>query len=280
MNMQVAIVGPTKAGKTVYLACLLRAALAPRIVARPIRVRPDPESPAAMRLSKDAVEILRGGAPLATTEVTEFELWADLPGSLLGGLGKDQLRLRMVDMPGGDTMPPPDCSIPIEVQRSVAGADALLIVIPADSSVRPEDLGARLQHLVSTSMGLRSYGVGAYPFQRVAVVLTMSELLVLQHGSAALGVIEGLKAAEQVRDLCGSDFVREVRALVPPGGDWYSLVSAFGFDLNTGEVPIESTALGWRLRLNGASFLDEWCPYRVFEPLEFLARGVCWREAY
>ena len=72
MNMQVAIVGPTKAGKTVYLACLLRAALAPRIVARPIRVRPDPESPAAMRLSKDAVEILRGGAPLATTEAVSY----------------------------------------------------------------------------------------------------------------------------------------------------------------------------------------------------------------
>jgi hypothetical protein len=280
MSTRVAIVGPTKAGKTVYLACLLRAALAPRLAARPIKVRPDPASAAAVALDRAAVQVIRGGAPPATSEVAEFELWADLPGSLLGGLGRDSLHLRFVDTPGGECMPPAGGQVASEVRRSVADADALLVVVPADPAVRPPDLTKRLEHLVRAAVGLRRDNARKYPFLRVAVVLTMAELLVVRRGSGALAAIEGLDAGEQVRNMCGRDFVRAVQALAPPGGDWYSLVSAFGFDLGTGEVPVEKTAAGWRLRQNGASFRDEWWPYRVFEPLEFLARGVCWREAF
>ena len=70
-----------------------------------------------------------------------------------------------------------------------------------------------------------------------------------------------------------------MRRLVPSGGDWYSLVSAYGFHPDTREPNALAAPGGWQLPVHGEHFGDDWQPYRVFEPIEFLARGVCFREA-
>jgi hypothetical protein len=163
--------------------------------------------------------------------------------------------------------------------RAVAAADALLIVIPADAMWRPDDLTERLLHLARTATLARgATGRRGAPFARIAVVVTMAELLV-GTDRGALAALEALDPTATVARLCGAPFVATVRRLVPRGGDWYALASAFGFDLVTGEPAAELVEGEWRLRTNGARFRDDWWPYRVFEPVEFLARGTCWREA-
>jgi hypothetical protein len=115
-------------------------------------------------------------------------------------------------------------------------------------------------------------------FARIAVAVSMAELLV-PADTGALAALEALDPTAVVTQLCGARFVEAVRRLVPRGGDWYALVSAFGFDLQTGAPAAEQVHGEWRLRTDGERFRDDWWPYRVFEPVEFLARGTCWREA-
>jgi hypothetical protein len=272
----VTVLGPTKSGKTVYLAALLRAAFSVRRAARPIVVRADPANGPAVALDEQANSVLTGTRLPATREVSISEFFVDLPGSILFGVGKETLRLALVDAPGGDCLPAPDVETSVQVLQAVADADALLVIVPADEAVRPADYVARISHVVRSARRQRK-GTTA-PLLRIAVVMTMAELLVIDRGTKALRDLEAMDAEEEIVKACGAGFLRLIRGFVPAGADWYSLVSAYGFDIRTGEVAAEPTADGWRLRTNGMPFRDDWYPYRAFEPLEFLARGVCWRE--
>jgi hypothetical protein len=275
--MRIAVVGPTRAGKTVYLAALLRAAFSLR-GARTIKVRPDPKNAASLMLDQQAAAVICGETPPGTATATQFDLFADLPGSLFFGIGRETLDVQMVDVPGGDAFPAPGSPVPPEIAHVVAEADGLLIILPADPLARVSDVDARLTHLVR-SAGPTVLRRRPFPFQRIAVALSMAELLVAECGRDALGALDRMDATAVMRELYGAAFMRVVAALVPPGGDWYSLVSAFGFDQTTGEIAAERHGDGWRLRTNGEKFRDDWWPYRLLEPIEFLGRGVCWREA-
>jgi hypothetical protein len=274
--MRVTVLGPTRSGKTVYLAALLRAAFSVRRAARPIVVRADPGSEPAVALDEQANAVLTGTRLPATRDVATSEFFVDLPGSILFGIGSESMRLSMVDAPGGDCMPAPGSEINPQILQAVADADALLVVVPADAAARPDDYTERFSHVVRLARRQRQ-GTTA-PLLRIAVVMTMAELLVIDREANALRDLESMDAADEITRACGKGFRAMIRGLVPGGADWYSLVSAFGFDIATGEVASEPATDGWRLRTNGMPFRDDWYPYRAFEPLEFLARGVCWRE--
>jgi hypothetical protein len=275
--MRIAVVGTTRAGKTVYLAALLRAGFTRRH-ARPIKVRAAPGDDASQRLERLASGLLCGDALPATTGPTSYELFADLPGSRLFDIGRETVQLQLVDVPGGDCLPPPGQAVQPAVVQAVAAADALLLVIPADAMWRPDDLEARVLHLARAASLAGAPGRRGTRFARIAVVVSMAELLV-PADAGALAALEALDPTAVVTRLCGAGFVAAVRRLVPRGGDWYALVSAFGFDQATGAPAAELVNGEWRLRTDGERFRDDWWPYRVFEPVEFLARGTCWREA-
>lgn len=274
--MRVTVLGPTRSGKTVYLASLLRAGFSVRRATRPIVVRADPRSAAAVALDENATAVLTGRRLPATSDASSMELFADLPGSILFGIGKETLQISMVDVPGGACMPAPGSAIDESITHAIAESDALLVVVPADADARPPDFTDRLRHLVRATH--RPERKTAFPFLRIAVVMTMAELLVADRGVRALSALEALDGEAEVAKAC-EGLLPLVRSLVPPGGDWYSLVSAYGFDIRTGEIASERSAGGWRLKTDGRPFRDDWYPFRAFEPLEFLARGVCWREA-
>ncbi|MCC6316913.1 MAG: hypothetical protein IT361_04400 [Gemmatimonadaceae bacterium] len=274
--MQVTVIGPTGSGKTMYLAALLRAAFSVRRASRPMVVRADPRSAAAVALDDSATALLCGRSVPATSAVSLLEFFVDLPGSRLFGIGKESMRLSMVDVPGGGCMPAPGCEVDALVVQSMAASDALLVVVPAAPAARPADFTERLRHIISLAVKTRRQRQ-TFAFTRIAVVLTMAELLVADQGHAALATLELRDSAHEVAAACAG-LPSLVRQHVPPGGDWYSMVSALGFDVATGEVACEASTSGWQLRTNGQPFRDDWLPYRAFEPLEFLARGVCWRE--
>lgn len=277
VSRTISVVGPSGSGKTTYLAGLLRAAFSGNRVSRPLKVRPEPSNPEAIALAASASSVLRGDLLPATHSMAEYEFWIDLPGSRLGGLGSESVRLSLVDTPGGHCMPSPPEPVSPEVVRSVAAASTLMVVVPADDAVRPSDLDARLRHLVRAAVSERG-NEQPFPFERVAVVVTMGELLLGRRGSRLDRELDRMDAEAVVGRTCGADFVSSIRALVPPGGDWYSVVSVFGFHPVTGEFAAVGSDGSWRLPVDERGIHDEWGPYRVFEPIEFLARGVCWRE--
>lgn len=276
MSLRIAVVGPTNSGKTVYLAALLRGAYARGRIAKPIKVRAEPTNAAGVALERVAASVICGGAAPATESVTQLELLADLPGSLFFGIGKETLQISMIDVPGGDCMPPVNSSVPLAVQQSVANADALMVVIPAELSCRPPDVCQRLRSLVDSAISTRATAPDRFPFVRVAVVMSMAEVLVADRGDDAFAALESMDAQQQLTELCGPEIVSLVRQLAPPGGDWFAFVSAFGFQ-QTGAIAATHTSAGWRITTPDEGFNDNWRPYRVFEPIEFLGRGVCWR---
>ena len=273
----IAVVGPTKADKTVYLACLMRAAYAQNISPKQISVRPTLGSNASFTLDEIAMKILKGDAAPATSSILDYQLDVDLPGSFFWNIGEETLRLHMVDTPGGHCMPPVGDFLEPQVVASVEEADSVLLIIPADDDVRPSDLKSRLSYLIDKARGGNAE---KYPFQRIAVVLTMSELLVMHRGIDALSTIEKMNAFEEIERICGSSFIKLVKESCPPGSDWYSLVSVFGFSRETGDVAVSKDSGKWKLSMKHTGFKDSWMPDRVFEPLEFLARGICWQDSY
>lgn len=274
--MQVAVVGPTRSGKTVFLACLLRAAFA-RGSRRRMKVRPDPESPAAVELSERSGGVLCGELLPATQELTRYEFIVDLPGSRLFGLGAESLRLTLADPPGGDCMPRRGFQSNPQVVADLAAAEGLLLIVPANSDAPVDDLEPSLRQLLEDVRRVKGLTKGQHTFSRAAVAVTKSELVVAHEGTAALSAMEARAARDVVADIYGRTLLAAVAGAVPDGGDWYSLVSAFGFDARDGSVAGQRHADGWRLS-SEIEASDAWLPYRVFEPIEFLARGVCWRE--
>ncbi|NVB39827.1 hypothetical protein G6O69_18435 [Pseudenhygromyxa sp. WMMC2535] len=271
----VAIVGPSGAGKTVYLACLIRAGFSPRIRRRPVKIRSAGAANDA-RLRQLALEILQGQTPEATAALEQFELSVHLPGSRLFGIGEESINLRLIDGPGGHSMPGPEQSLSTTSIEALAQANCLMIMIPAALLRRPEnDLPERLERL---SAQLHRGESGAPPFLRVAVVMTMAELLDFEHGDEAFAMLDARNPRETFAELLGHGFLTTVRSLVPSGGDYYALVSAFGFEQSGEVAAILDGPRGWRLRLDTDEFRNAWYPYRVFEPIEFLGRGIAWRE--
>ena len=275
------MVGPTGSGKTVYAASLFCAADCARRGTRlRIKVRYEPSCAAAKALSREATRIMCGHRPLGTSSTTVCQVWVDLSGSVLFGLGRESLRLTVVDLPGGDCMPPTGKPVHPEVRDAVRACDSLIVVVPVDNAISPGDMRRRLRHLVDSARGSDLGSPRPGRFLRVAVAMTKSELLAAGVPESPPVHLDRLSARDVCMQICGKGFVDAIAAIAPKGGDWYSLVSAFGFDVESGEVLAEKVGSGWRLRLDDGEFQTRWSPYRVFEPLEFIARGVCWQEKW
>ncbi len=275
--MRISLVGTTRSGKTVYLASLLRAAFTQDRVMRPIKVRPGADCEPALDLFDSATGILCGTMPAGTTTLTRYQFVADLPGSLLAGLGKCSLDITLTDPPGGDCMPPAGSSLHPAVLADLCEADGLLLILPGDAAKLPGDLCDRLDALAQQVAEAKGVEPGKPVFLRACVVVTMAELLPAGNGGSALDELESKEPYDLVVEHVGSDLVRALRGMVAPGGDGYALVSAMGFDRSTRGVAAHREAGDWKLVPGPRGFDEAWWPYRVFEPLEFLARGVAWR---
>lgn len=276
--MKITISGPTRSGKTTYLAALTRATFA-MDMPRPILVQPVAGDLSAQSIQDGALDVLQGRPLAATERVQHARMIAHLPGSLLFGLGAEQLEITLQDPPGGDCLPPPPHPVSEEVAGAACDADGLLLLVPADDMHRPPDLAARFEQLVNTVRIRRNLPEGRPPFSRIAVCVAMAELLVRDERSNALHTLEELDPRKVALDLLGPHAEDVLQQSVAQGGDWYSLISVFGFDRRTGAAAAERDANGnWRLPSTINAEKDDWFPYRLFEPIEFLARGMCWRD--
>lgn len=254
------MVGPSGCGKSVYLASLLRGGLARSARARPMKARPMSEL--ADRLEAQAFDILRGRTPPGTNAVGSFELGVDLPGSRFFDLGAESVDLTMVDPPGGECIPPLGQACSPAVAAALEEAEGLLLLLP------PVQVPHLIQRLGATLAGL--------DFLRVAVAMTMSELLVRDEADPYLA-LEGLDAQDAIEALHGPELRPELLHHVPRGADSWHLLSAFGFDRRSHRAVAEQVDGRWVIAApDEDGFLGEWWPYRIFEPLEFLARGVAW----
>lgn len=273
MMTAILLAGPVQAGKTTYLACLLRAAFAAE--ESRIRVTPDAGSPAALDLQEYAAALLCGTPLPATLSAGQYGLVVILPGSrLLFGWGESRVTLTAVDPPGGDCLPPAGHPLHADVLRAARGAEGLLLLLPPDRGAG--DLAGRIRAFGEAVKAER--GRPGPAFTRVAVALTMAERL---GGVGTAGDLDNRDPRSAVEGLHRPEVMRAIADLVPTGGDWYTLVSALGFDANTGRPAAIEVGGHWALpRGHGLSERDAWRPYRPFEPLEFLVRGVCWQEEW
>lgn len=293
--MRIALAGPTSSGKTVYLASLLRADEFCGNESYAIQARPAHDNRAALDLDPVAVRLICGEPPMATDSITEYELRIGLPRSFvvrqlarlpllkdLRGLDvAEESSLTFVDVPGGGCMPEPGKESAPAVVADLARADALLLLLPAtglqNGSMR--DAESRLRTLVEQVRAARAdEGLPnpRYGFERLCVTISMADVLVHGEGERALRKLDWMDPYRTVRERLGAGFVREVRRSVTPGGDAYALTSAFGFDRKTGAVAAQHAAGRWSLDLDEHTF-RRWWPYRLFEPVEFLGRGILWR---
>jgi len=279
--LSVALAGSTRAGKTVYLAALMRAAFAGGGQrARLIKVRPGLGDDGARQLSQAAVRMLCGEMPVGTSALQRHNLIVDLPGSRLGNIGRASVHLSVADPPGGDCLVAPGCPPHPEVLGRAVAADGLMLMLSCDPADRHPDMEARLSSFIRCVGQSKKRGRDKCLFERIAVVLTKCELLVLDQGEGAVQGLERMQARDVLQDLYGAAVVNLIGDAVPPGADWYSLVSVFGFDPVTGRSAVRRARQGWVYDgpvRDGVA--EDWQPYRVYEPLEFLARGVCWQEA-
>ncbi|WP_413208278.1 hypothetical protein [Rhodospirillum sp. A1_3_36] len=188
----------------------------------------------------------------------------------------------MADPPGGNCLPPPPDRPTPEIVNNLAEADGVLLVIPGDPNIRPRDIGKRLRILMDDIAARRRSLYGRpVPIPRVAICLTMAELFLAPtlRGAGALGRLEGLDPQLVAEHALGAEGIAAVRNSVATGGEWYSLVSVFGFERRTGRAQAVSDGKGgWTVPSHFQPHGDDWLPYRLYEPLEFLARGVCWRD--
>lgn len=280
-SLRIACAGPTRAGKTVYLASLLHAAHFHRRETRRFLVRCDGD-PNCQQLLEDAFKFIDGDTLNATSVLTHYRAHVDLPGSRLLNIGVQSVKLHLADPPGGDCLPASGPFHPIVVQ-ALADADALLLLLPADYAVLGalDQLPARISAL-GAEVGVRKQLPAGQPmFQRVALVLSKAELLVREYGTAAFHTLDRMTARTAIGHTLGSGVLQAVEALAPRGAVGHALVSVFGFSPGIGSIAAVPGATGsgnWRLPIRHGQPNEDWRPYRVFEPVEFLARGLCWRE--
>lgn len=278
-NLRIACAGPTGAGKTVYLASLLLAPHFHRSDTRRFRVGCDGD-PNCERLLADAFKFISGDALNATAALTHYRARVDLPGSRLLHIGAQSVTLHLADPPGGDCLPASGPAHP-EVTQTLARADALLLLLPADYAVlgAPLELPGRIAALGAEVGACKGLPTGEPPFRRVALVLSKAELLVHEHGRAAFRALERMTARPAIGKALGRNLLQAVESLAPAGAVGHSLVSVFGFTHGLGTIAAVPAGIGsWRLPIRDGQPNEAWRPYRVLEPVEFLARGLCWRE--
>lgn len=276
--MRVTVIGPRKSGKTVYVAGLLRAPYATLGTRRSLFVRQLAEDEDTELLDDQALAILSGKNPGASQFTKEYKYEIDLPGSFFG-IGREFLTLTMVDPPGEDCLPPLSGRINPLVLKSAIEADGLLMIIPSEMDITYYELAERYAYFLEEVRRNKNVSKGKPLFLRIAVAMTKSDLLVRHYDSEALNKIEEMQPKAVIRELASTVLIKLIERCVVAGGDWYTLVSVFGFERNTGRIASVQIGDDWVLKqIDKRKFNQEWWPYRVFEPLEFLARGVCWRE--
>lgn len=279
--MNVTIVGPTSSGKTVYLASLLRASHAYAARGETDNVSIFPESDDALRLDEMAADVIMGNRIRATRGLREYSMIASLPGGMFGAGGVD-VNIKMYDLPGGDCMPRYGVRIPYRILRTIGESDALIVAVSASRDKRPSNMKTRLSYLLEQSEDYRDAKKdGDYLYDRICVVMTMSDILVEDKGNRALNELERMDAKETIIRACGWEFTKYISDIVPTGADWYSLVSAYGFDPYTGGIAATSVDSEWQIDVcDNYGIREDWWPYRVYEPIEWIARGWCTQDAY
>lgn len=282
--MNISIIGPTEAGKTVYLAGLVRAALAFDDMSRRVRVRPNAENIPSLELDRVATQILTGNLPGATTKSQDYSLFVDLPGSILFDWGADEgIAVTMIDQPGGDCFPSAEEQFSDAVRENLKRADCILLMLPSDFRSVPLDLVDRMKNFTAVAREVKATKVGQKPFVRMAVCLSKVDLLFADRGRAAFEAIEQEDARNYIQRYLGFDvgqqFFDALGCAVPIGGCWFSLVSVYGFIRSTGEAAsVEESDGVSKYKHSGAGADVDWCPYNLLEPMEFLIRGMCWQE--
>lgn len=276
--MKIALLGPAGCGKTVYATALLRAGFTGKRK-RDFRARPVTYSNETFDLQRAAVRLLMGESLPATHTVSRYEMMIDLPGSLLWRLGEESFRLVLVDTPGGEGIPPLQESISSEILDLLVNSDGILLMIPSDLEREKSRLVERLRNLFDVVREHKSLVKGEPLFSRIAVVVSKAELLIEEKGAGALFALEEKSPEKVLGAILGSDSIEFLQSLSPLGGCWFSLLSVFGFDRSNGSIAAERDVANWRMkRADELGFSEHWWPYRLFEPLEFLGRGVCWQE--
>lgn len=279
VEMRVALIGSTKSGKTTYLAALTRAEYYSDAVRAPLRVRGLNDN--GRDLFREAAAIITGRQPTPTPAVMRYELTVELPGILPAfpsvDLGRASLTLGLSDPPGGDCLPELGEPPQIDVVQELAAADAVLLLVSADLRFRPADFPQRLTQLFGAVKTQRD-GDRRFLFNRIALVMTMCELSGSGDATVNVDQLDACDPVDVIAERFGPDIIAAVRDAVPAGGDWYGLASAYGFNRKTRLAAAEKdTAGNWKLPFTPNS-ADAWWPYRVAEPIEFLARGMCWQE--
>jgi hypothetical protein len=278
--VKVFVAGAPGAGKTVYIATLFRAAFSMLGGYRdPPKVRPAVGDEASRVLQQTAQDILTGRLPAATSRLLSARVLVDLPGSIVGGIGRLTVTLDIADPPGGHCFLAPGRRLDPTVTRHCAECDAALVLLPADATDgQRRELVEMLDWFLANARQAKGYPAGTPPFDRIVVAASKAELLV-KDAERPLALLDHASPMDTLTQLYGKALLDVARRGAPSGGDWYSTVSAFGFRRTTGQLAAIRHGEGWTLP-NDPNSWDEWTPFRLLEPIEFLARGVCWRESY
>jgi hypothetical protein len=278
--MKVFVAGAPGAGKTVYIATLFRAAFSMLGGYRdPPKVRPAVGDEASRVLRQTAQDILTGRLPAATSRLSSARVLVDLPGSIVCDIGRLTVTLDIADPPGGHCFVAPGKPLDRTVARHCAECDGALVLLPADATDgQRRELVEMLDRFLANVREAKRFPAGTPPFDRIVVAVSKAELLV-KGAERPLNVLDYVSPIDILTRLYGKALFDVARRGAPSGGDWYSTVSAFGFRRTTGKLAAVRRGEDWTLPDDPNSW-DEWTPFRLLEPIEFLARGVCWRESY
>ena len=278
MASQIALAGSVKSGKTTYLAALLRAVEMGRSQRRVFAVRPAPNCRASLELALRATSILMGQNPPASQEVTRYDMIVRLPGSVVGNIGGRSSTLSAIDAPGTVCLPSPHEDLHLDMLRLLVEANKVMFLISCGQESASKDVVNRIRALVDRVRSAKGLSIGQPAFNRLAVVLTKCELLAGPFCTNAFKEVDHMEPHDVARMVLGHRALKIIEQAVPPGGEAYFLVSAFGFQRSDGRLAAERIEDGWRLKPSPRGFFDGWWPYRIFEPLEFLLRGIANRQ--
>lgn len=280
MTNKIAVVGATGAGKTVYLSCLFRAAFADfDRRQRPAKLRPIGDDNQSQQYFSMAESIFSRKSPEGTKRIEKVSVALDLPGAWLANLGKETSSITFIDPPGGDCMPACGRDMSEDMKSALRESDNLLLLLPAEDRTSPSEQADRLDAFFESVRSLKNSG-SRPAFSRVAVAITKAELLVAD-SAVPMATLDNMNPRTLVAERFGTEALQAITHNVAKGGDWYSAISAFGFRRDSGAMASRLTRDGWVYDAGDVEVAGEnWQPYRLFEPLEFLVRGVCWQETY
>lgn len=275
--MQIALIGSEKAGKTNYLALLTRAEYTTDAARKPMRVTR--MNDAAAELMANAADVLVGRHLEPSQRLATYQFDLEFPGIWPGvpwlDLGRETVQVTLLDPPGGHCLPEPGRPPDPNVVDALARADGVLVMLPGERSLVPRDIAKRLSQLIAAVAERKKRRRGPV-FDRAVIALSMCELIELKGQPTTIDMIDSSDPYTVVTEVLDEEAVEAVRAAVPDGGDGYALLSAYGFDRTTRRAAATRTGgSDWHLP---AGSVERWWPYRLAEPIEFLARGMCWRD--